>query len=201
MIEELTCQITMVLTIIDWAVVPDWISAIATFCLAYIALRGVRAWQKEHRGKSRFNASRDILKIVHQLQGYLWLEPVAYKGAERLEPETFVELYPNEFIKTVKNQAKQKWMDIEPLISELYAEGVGSKALLGEGISEDIRILISSFKTLDPNRISKYKPSSGEMGGEEISVEQFAEKVLNNSILNLPEKITNLEKQLSKLFT
>ncbi len=196
--EEIACIITKKFSEIDWSTTPSWISAVATLSLAIIAGKGVHAWKKEHKGKLKLDSAREILKLVHQIQGRLNLEPVAYKGDKRIEPSEFIKNYPNEFFETVQSKAKKEWEIVDPLISDLYAEGIGSRRLLGKTITENIGVMVSYLRALNPNRESTYKLSPEEMNGEELSAEQFSERVTKNAVLKLPAMIVCLEDELSK---
>lgn len=198
--EEITCTITNIFSEIDWSSIPNWISAVATFWLATIAALGVKAWKKEHEGKLKLDSAREVLKIVHQIQGHLWLEPVVYKGDKRIEPGVFIKDFPDHFAETVQSSAETKWVVVEPLISDLYAEGIGSRMLLGKKVSENIRDMVSYFRALDPKRESTYKPGPTEMNGEALSADQFSERVTRNAVLKLPAMITRLEDELSTIF-
>lgn len=180
---------------VNWLLAPDWISAVASVFLVYIAYK----WKNQHRGKLEMDLAIKILRIVHRIQAHLSLFPTVYKGDERLDSYEFIREYPDEFVSLVKSLTNEKWPLVAPLVSELYAEGAAGKGLLGDMVFENIRSLVSSLNSLDPEYRSTYKPTIKEMNGEDLTAEEFTERVKRNSILQLPSKILCLENEFSKI--
>ena len=182
---------------VDWSATANWMTAAGTLALAVAAWRALGKWREEHAGKMAYDTSRRILSLIYQIQGLLWIEPVVYRGGQRMTPEEVLAEIPELYVTEVRKQAHAKWGKVEPLIDDLRAEGLGAKAILGNEISERVRLLLSSLTVLSPVRTPGYKPTAEEMGGEVLTAEQFAERVVREATLRLPELIAAVEEELS----
>jgi hypothetical protein len=148
---------------IDWSAVPNWLTAAGTLVLAYFAWRALGQWREEHVGKVAYDASRRILSLIFQIEGLLWIEPIVYRGYQRIKPEEVLAEFPDVYVAEVRKQAHAKWRKVAPLIDDLRAEGLGAKATLGKEISESIRLLVSSLNALNPAR-SQLQANPGRNG-------------------------------------
>jgi hypothetical protein len=182
---------------IDLSSIPNWLTTAGTFVLAYLAWKALDKWREEHVGKVAYDVSRRILFLIYQIQGLLWIEPIAYRGDQRMTTEEVLAEVPDVYIAEVRKQALAHWPKVASLIDDLRAEGFGAKAILGNEISERLRLLVSSLNALNPARTPDYKPTPEEMGGKKLTAEQFAEHVVRNATLSLPERIAAVEEELS----
>lgn len=196
--ESLVITISQSMCAFDWAAAANWAAALATVFAAFVALQGINAWRQEHVGKTKYELARNILRLIHQIKGVLGLEPLVYKGSERLNPKVFIDRYPNEFVSAVLKLAETRWTQVDDLITDLYLEGLGSRGILGMDIAERVWSVVSSLRAANPNYKSIYTPTLFEMGGEKLTPEQWSQRVKTNAILKLPGMLDELEDLLSK---
>lgn len=183
---------------IDWAVIPDWINAVATIILIVVACVSLNTWKNEYKARVKDEAARKILGLIYQIQSHFWLEPVGFLGDKRLAPEVIISQHPERFIQTVASQAKVNWNIALPLLSTLKSEFPIAKLTFGNAMQDKLRTLVSYLEALRPGYSSNYTPTPTEMNGETLTADQFTERIIHNSVLKIPKLISEIENELDQ---
>jgi hypothetical protein len=192
-------EVEIRLCTLDWSAVANWLTALSSVAVAIAAMMGLTAWKKQLRATTRYEAARTILGLIHQIQGRLWLEPVAHFGGKPVPPQEIISKMPDLFVDMVKRMASANLGVVEPLIASLRSEALAAKAILGRELTGKLTLLASSMNALKPNYRSVYLPTAKETGGEQLTPEQFTERTVRNSILKAPKRIDEIEQDLGKL--
>lgn len=121
----------------------DVIVSVATIVGAYVAIKGINAWYREHTGKAEYEVARRWLRAVYSLRDAISSvrEPLI-TSQEFVEASKFVEngkagvIIENEKESGLENVYRFRWIDVRQAMSEMSAESLEAEVLWNETAKE-----------------------------------------------------------------